>query len=227
MRSFIFYIFPFIMLSIFGNHSFESRTITPRIKYYSEAINQKPKTKIFLLKEGGFIKMIWVNSGTFIMGSPRNELGRTSEREAQHPVKLSKGYWLAETELPQLQWEKVMGSNPSFHKGENLPVDQVSFVDVQDFLKKVNKNRNDFRLPTEAVWEYACRAEEKKGYSTNTINDMVWHSGNSGKQSHPVANKSPNAWDFYDMQGNVLEWCSDWFHEDNTNEYSNPKITKT
>lgn len=189
-------------------------------------LNYQDKVQEFELILGVRIKMIWVEPGTFIMGSPSDELGRTPERETQHEVKITKGYWLAETELTQTQWEKIMGSNPSLNTGENLPVDQVSFDDIQKFLKKVNTNKNEFRLPTETEWEYACRAGVEKAYS-GSRDAMVWHSDNSGRQSHPVRLKEPNAWGFYDMQGNILEWCSDWFQENNTTDTLNPKGPET
>jgi len=189
-------------------------------------VNKISKKKDFMLAEGVTISMIWVEPGAFIMGSPYKELGRTPEREAQHKVTITKGYWLAETELTQLQWQKIMEVNPSFNKGDNLPVDQVSFSDIQEFLKKINTIQNKFRLPTEAEWEFACRAGSIKPYGGN-IDAMVWHRGNSGIQSHPVASKKPNAWGFYDMQGNILEWCSDWFQEDTTKDTINPEGPET
>ncbi len=212
MKKISYILWPFIFICVFIFHSFKG----------INKGNQTPKSKVFNLINDVNINMIWVTPGTFIMGSPSDELGRTPERETQHEVKITKGYWLAETELTQTQWEKIMGSNPSLHKGENLPVDQVSFDDIQKFLKKVNTNKNEFRLPTETEWEYACRAGVEKAYSGNR-NSMVWHSGNSGRQSQFVGLKEPNAWGFYDMQGNILEWCSDWFQENNTNNTLNPK----
>nr|WP_321236170.1 formylglycine-generating enzyme family protein [uncultured Psychroserpens sp.] len=147
------------------------------------------KTKLFNLAEGVEVKMIWVEPGTFIMGSPNDELGRIPEKEKQHKVVITKGYWLAETELTQLQWQKVMHNNPSFNKGDNLPVDQVSYLDVEKFLAIINSKNQTFRLPTEAEWEYACRAGSTKAYATTNKDNMVWHSGNSGRESHPVAQK--------------------------------------
>lgn len=196
------------------------------LQSFKNVDNQEPKIKIFNLPGGVQIKMIWVKSGSFIMGSPIDEVGRSFEREEQHKVTISKGFWLAETEFTQDQWKKVMGNNPSFHKGGNLPVDQVSYVDIQKFLEKVNGKNGKFRLPTEAEWEYACRAGSSKAYSSDNIDEMVWHRGNSGRKSHPVAQKKANAWGFYDMQGNILEWCSDWLEENNTDNNIDPKGSK-
>lgn len=193
------------------------------LQSFKYAGNQNPKIKIFDLPGGVQVKMIWVKPGAFIMGSPNDELGRSPEREMQHKVTISKGYWLAETELTQSQWKKIMKSNPSFNKGANFPVDQVSYVDVQKFLIKINGKKGRFRLPTEAEWEYACRAGSGKSYAIENKDDMVWHIGNSGRQSHLVAQKKANAWGFYDMQGNILEWCSDWYQEDYTNDNLDPK----
>lgn len=171
--------------------------------------------KDFELIEGVSITMIWVEPGDFMMGSPPDEPERNAEREKQHWVKIEKGYWLMEKELTQQQWEGVMGSNPSRKKGKNLPVEQVSFFDIQDFLEKVNNAEAKFRLPTEIEWEYACRAGTTGSYAGDR-DKMTWHSGNSGNESHLVGSKAPNAWGFYDMHGNVLEWCSDLFRADNT-----------
>ncbi|MTI39850.1 formylglycine-generating enzyme family protein [Fulvivirga lutimaris] len=187
---------------------------------------QKLITKEVELAEDVKITMIYVPIGNFTMGSPESELERNAEREKQHKVTITKGFWLAETEFTQAQWEKIMGNNPSLNKAWNHPVDQVSYNDVQSLLTKINKEGKSFRLPTEAEWEYACRAGSDKAY-VQPIDDMVWHIGNSGGQLHPVATKKPNGWGLYDMQGNILEWCSDWFIEDNTNESTNPKGPKS
>jgi len=171
---------------------------------YVDKDNQNPKIQKFDLSEGVQIKMIWVEPGSFMMGN--------SLIDEQGKVNISKGFWLAETEITQEQWESVMKNNPSHHKGSKLPVDQVSFVDVMKFIEILNKKGGEFRLPTEAEWEYACRAGTNGAYYGDR--DLsVWHSGNSGRQSHEVKQKKPNPWGFYDMQGNILEWCSDWYQE--------------
>lgn len=186
---------------------------------------QESISKEIELIEGVKIKMTYVPPGSFMMGSPESETERNAEREQQHKVFITKGFWLAEKEFTQEHWEKIMGYNPSHTKAWNHPVEQVSYNDVQSLMKKLNEQGGTFRLPTEAEWEYACRAGSDKAYG-QPIEDIVWHIGNSGRQSHPVATKKPNAWGFYDMQGNILEWCSDWFKEDNTDESIDPKGPK-
>ncbi|MEH6537681.1 MAG: formylglycine-generating enzyme family protein [Psychroserpens sp.] len=167
-------------------------------------VDQVQNVKEFNLTEGVRIKMIWVEPGSFMMGN--------SLMDQQSEINITKGFWLAETELTQVQWESVMKRNPSYHEGNDLPVDQVSFIDIMKFIERLNEQGGEFRLPTEAEWEYACRAGTKGTYYGDR--DLsVWHSGNSGRQSHEVKQKRPNPWGFYDMQGNILESCSDWYQE--------------
>jgi formylglycine-generating enzyme required for sulfatase activity len=184
--------------------------------------DQSNKKKEFDLGQGVKINMIWVEPGTFLMGSPESELERIPEREKQHEVTITKGFWLAETEFTQAQWEKIMKSNPSQKNGANLPVESVSYNDVLALLSKINNRGITFRLPTEAEWEYACRAGTDGPYDDDR-EMTTWHSGNSGKEPHQVATKRPNRWGFYDMHGNILEWCSDWLQEDNSNDKVDPK----
>ena len=183
---------------------------------------QQPKKKTFTLAPGVKINMIWVAPGSFLMGSPEDEAGRNIVREKQHDVIITKGFWLAETEFTQGDWGKIMGANPSSNKGKNHPVETISYHDIEELIRRINKNGENFRLPTEAEWEYACRAGTTGPYPGD-IEKTVWHIGNSGRASHQVATKDPNPWGFYDMQGNILEWCSDWLQEDNTSEKLDPK----
>ena len=122
-------------------------------------------------------------------------------------------------EVTQAQWKAVMGSNPSRFKGDNLPVENVSWDDVQAFIRKLNQlTGKRYRLPTEAEWEYAARGGNKsRGYKYaggNNIDEVAWYDGNSGERTHPVGKKRPNELGLYDMSGNVWEWCSDWYDED-------------
>jgi len=169
---------------------------------------------------------VHIPSGTFIMGSPEYEPGRNID-ETQHEVTLSKGFYMQTTPVTQRQWKSVMGFNPSgFSRGsDDHPVENVSWYDCQQFIKSLNRiEKHTYRLPTEAEWEYACRAGSPHpcaegeiielfcGYDYN-LDIMGWYCGNSGRTTHPVAQKSPNSWGLYDMHGNVLEWCQDWYTE--------------
>jgi sulfatase modifying factor 1 len=168
------------------------------------------------------VKFRWCPPGRFQMGSPSNEEGRFGN-ETQHQVELTKGFWLAEHPVTQGVWESVMGSNPSLFKGRTLPVEKVSWHDVQGFLSRVNGASPvlSVRLPTEAEWEYGCRAGTP-GARYGMLDAVVWYKGNSGGQTHPVGGKTPNAWGLYDMLGNVWEWCSDWFADYPTGRVVDP-----
>ena len=125
-----------------------------------------------------------------------------------------------------------MGENPSKHKGDNLPVEQVSWNDCQEFIKKLNAlTGKNFRLPTEAEWEYAARGGNKsRGYKysgSNNIDDVAWYYGNSGAETHPVKSKQPNELGIYDMSGNVDEWCQDWYGDYSSATQTNPKGATT
>jgi len=157
----------------------------------------------------------WCPPGDFVMGSPANEIDRGSN-ESQVDVTLTKGFWMAQTEVTQKQWKSIMSSNPSRYVGENLPVDSVNWNDVQIFLEKLNSslgNQNGWRtvLPTEAQWEYACRAGETGPYSGGKIDEVAWYHDNSGSKTHDVGTKKANPWGLKDMHGNVREWCQDWY----------------
>ena len=154
------------------------------------------------------------------MGSPVGEEGQNNTEEAQHQVTLTKGFWMAKTEVTQAQWQSVMGKNPSAHKGKNLPVEQVTWNDCQAFCKKLG-----LALPTEAQWEYACRAGSSGPYAgTGKLDDMGWYIRNSGDegQTHLVGQKQPNAWGLYDMHGNVQEWCADCYGKYPDGPVTNP-----
>lgn len=160
--------------------------------------------------------MVAVEGGTFTMGatSEQGSDARDDEKPA-HQVTLS-DYYIGQTEVTQALWKAVMGSNPSFFKGDNLPVEQVSWDDCQEFIQKLNQlTGKQFRLPTEAEWEYAARGGRKsRGYKYaggNNIDLVAWYDDNSGNETHPVATKQANEHGVYDMSGNVWEWCSDWY----------------
>ncbi|MBF0529232.1 MAG: formylglycine-generating enzyme family protein [Deltaproteobacteria bacterium] len=163
-------------------------------------------------------KFVLIQPGTFTMGSPPSEEWRSSD-ETQHQVAISQAFYMQTTEVTQGQWKAVMGSNPSkfVDCGDDCPVEQVSWNDVQEFIRGLNSKEGGgrYRLPTEAEWEYAARAGSRTAfYFGESAADLVehsWHDRNSGDKTHRVGTKRPNAWGLYDMYGNVWEWCQDWY----------------
>lgn len=154
--------------------------------------------------------------GTFTMGSPKGEEGRSFLLERQVEVRITKSFWMATTEVTQGNWKTMMGDNPSKFKGDNLPVEMVSWENARNFVAKVNGSGVlptgwKMDMPTEAQWEYACRAETKDPFGGLAVDETVWHMGNSGNKTQPVATKKANGWGLHDMHGNVSEWCKDWF----------------
>ena len=151
------------------------------------------------------MKMVLIRPGKFMMG----------EGTDQHEVTISKPFYMGVYEVTQAQYEAVMGTNPGYFKGTTNPVETVSWNDAVEFCKKLSeKTRQTFRLPTEAEWEYACRAGTQTAFSfgddPSALGDYAWWNGNSSDTPHPAGQKKPNAWGLYDMHGNVMEWCADW-----------------
>ena len=171
--------------------------------------------------------MIAVEGGTFQMGATSEQGSDASDYEKPvHSVTLS-DYYIGETEVTQELWEAVMGTNPSNFKGSKKPVQYVSWNDCQEFITKLNNlTGKNFRLPTEAEWEYAARGGNKsQGYKysgSNTIGDVAWYSGNSSSTTHDVKTKQANELGIYDMSGNVWEWCQDWFGSYSSGSQTNP-----
>lgn len=171
-----------------------------------------------------YIEMVLVEAGTFMMGTEEseieslNQLHQTSgfNIERQYKVTITRDYYIGKYQVTQEQWKVVMGNNPSRFKGDDLPVENVSWYDAQDFIKKLNElTGKKFSLPTEAEWEFAARGGNRsRGYlysGSNNIHRVGWYSENSNKRTHTVGSKRPNELKIYDMSGNVWEWCADWF----------------
>jgi len=187
------------------------------------------------------MKLVLVPKGTFMMGSPIEEEGREND-EYQHEVTISKDYYMGVYEVTQSQYEKVIGTNPSYFQGEivggqngSLPVEQVSWEDAVEFCKRLSEFPEEkragriYRLPTEAEWEYACRAGTKTAFSFDDepglLPEYGWFSRNTSDRTHTVGLHEPNAWGLYDMHGNLWEWCNDWcgeYPKDATSDPSGP-----
>ena len=157
------------------------------------------------------MEFVLIQPGEFDMGSPVNETGRGNDEGPVHHVTISEAFYLGKYEVTQKQWHEVMGYSPSHFKGDDLPAENVSWDDVQEFIKKLNKKENThkYRLPSEAEWEYAARAGTTTRYSfgddDSKLGEYAWYNENSGGKTHPVGNKGANPWGLYDVHGNVWE----------------------
>ena len=160
------------------------------------------------------VEFVWVPSGEFLMGAPEG-VGDIDERP-QHRVCITRGFWLGKHPITQAQWESVMGENPAHFSGPEFPVEQVSWRECQVFLDRLSGDDSGrYRLPSEAEWEYACRAGSTGAYSfgdaLDGMEDCAWVSQAGVDGPRVVGLGTPNAWGLHDMHGNVLEWCQDWF----------------
>ena len=176
----------------------------------------KPKSITIHLKKGISIEMMKVEADSFIMGANSTKEEPDEDEKPAHEVIVLQNYYLGKYEVTQEVWKAVMGNNPSKFKGPNLPVEMVSWNDCQKFIAKLNRMTGlQFRFPTEAEWEFAARGgKESKGYQycgSDNIADVAWFSANSNSKTHPVGMKTPNELGLYDMSGNVMEWCQDWY----------------
>ena len=179
------------------------------------------------VKDGISIDMVRVEAGTFKMGATPEMKNPWKDEKPAHQVTLTNDYYIGKYEVTQALWQAVMGNNPSDFKGDNLPVESVSWDDCQEFISKLNRiTGKTFRLPTEAEWEYAARGGNKsRGYQysgSNNLSDVAWYSDNSGKKTHAVGTKQPNELGIYDMTGNVWEWCQDWYGKYSSSSQINP-----
>ena len=179
------------------------------------------------VKDGICIEMVKVEAGTFMMGATSEMKNPYDDEKPVHQVTLTNDYYMGKYEVTQALWQVVMGKNPSYFKGDNLPVNYVRWKDCQRFISKLNSmTGRKFRLPTEAEWEYAARGGKKsRGYQysgSSNISDVAWYDGNSGDKTHPVGSKQANELGIYDMTGNVLEWCQDWYGSYYSSSQTNP-----
>jgi formylglycine-generating enzyme required for sulfatase activity len=160
-------------------------------------------------KEMEFVR---IPAGSFLMGCTPGDRECYDDEKPAHPVRIPQPFEIGRYEVTQAQWETLMGSNPSLHRGPDLPVESVTWEDVSRFLERLNRRGDGYhyRLPTEAEWEYAARAGS--GAPPN-LDAAVWYDANSEGHIHPVGTRQPNAWGLYDMLGNAWEWCSDWARE--------------
>jgi len=190
--------------------------VTPKI------ILPKPEIEAVINSLG--MAFVEIPAGTFIMGSPEYEAGRNTD-EPQHEVTISRNFYLQTTPVTQSQWQAVIGPDParSVPAEADLPVGGLNWQDCQLFINKLNEmGEANYRLPTEAEWEYACRAGSDTALANgelfnlyceldSSLDEIGWYCGNSDRKPHPVGLKVPNAWGLYDMHGNIGEWCQDWY----------------
>ena len=172
------------------------------------------------------LRMALIPAGEFLMGSPETEEGRYEDEGPPHRVRIAKPFYLGIYQVTQEQYEAVMGENPSFFKGAKHPVERVSWGDAAAFCRKVSEKTGEtVRLPTEAEWEYACRAGEPTPWNLNDVSfkEKAWHDRNARGRTHPVGELKPNRWGLYDMHGNVCEWCQDWYGAYQAGEQTDPR----
>ena len=198
------------------NYLFVDTTAPATGNRFYRALLQSPPTN-----------MVFIPPSTFLLGSPTNEIGRAADEGPQTAVTLTHGFWMGKFEVTQREYLAVIGSNPSGFPGDlNRPVETVSWLDATNYCAQLTQRElaagripsgSHYRLPTEAEWEYAARAGTSTRFSygddptATGLTNYAWYALNSGNRTHPVGQKAPNRWGLYDMEGNVLEWCLDWY----------------
>jgi formylglycine-generating enzyme required for sulfatase activity len=169
------------------------------------------------------MRLKYIPSGTFMLGSPDTDKESYANERPAHEVRISTPFYLGDCPVTQRQWKMVMGAdnNPSYYKGDDLPVENVSWEEAKEFCRRLSELPEEkaagrvYGLPTEAQWEYACRAGTRGLYffgdDPGRLGKYAWFEGNSKDTTHPVGSRDPNPWGLYDMHGNVCQWCEDWF----------------
>ncbi len=196
-----------------------SQTIVPVAMTRRAPPAQREQAIVLDLGGGVALELVLIPAGDFMMGSPKSDDNAAEDEKPQHRVGITRAFHLGKYPVTQEQWQAVMGSNPSHFHGPKNPVEKVSWDDCQKFLDKLTSKSAGasgvFMLPTEAQWEYACRATSATRYcfgdDESQLGEYAWYGGELGSKTRPVGQKEPNAWGLYDMHGNVWEWCQDWY----------------
>jgi len=182
-------------------------------------VTEGEKSLAFDLGGGTVMKFSLIPAGKFLMGSPESDTDRNEDEAPQHAVAITRPFYLGATEVTQSEFEAVMGANPSYFKGAAGPVECVSWFDAREFCRRLSEaSGQTVRLPTEAEWEWACRAGSAARFSfgddDGDLREFAWYDQNSFSAPHPVAGKKPDARGLFDMHGNVWEWCADWYGDE-------------
>ena len=209
------------------NQTVSSTTSALNSSVLNNSGNSSGEIIVIPVRNGLNIEMVKVEAGSFDMGATPEMQNPEEDERTVHRVTLTNNYYIGKYEVTQALWQALMVSNPSYSKGDHLPVENVSWNDCQYFLTTLNVSTGKhFRLPTEAEWEYAAKGGNKsRGYQysgSNILGDVAWYGDNSGSRTHAVGTKRPNELGIYDMTGNVWEWCQDWYDNYSSSPQFNP-----